>query len=75
MKPLCRLGHAHRTDRARRGCDAFGRAMRRYERRERAMRTPAWSSDDRTWRLWMDASRLVAHLFTIAMSDVVDVGP
>lgn len=39
------------------------------------MRTPAWSSDDRTWRLWMDASRLVAHLFTIAMSDVVDVGP
>lgn len=71
MKPLCRLGHVHLTDRARRGCDAFGRAFARYERRERAMPT----SDDRTWRLWMDASRLVADLFPIAMSDVVDFGP
>ena len=66
----CRLGHEHGTLTARRGCDAFNRAFARYERREVALPRPAWS-DERAFALWMQASRLVNSLFSIAMSDVV----
>lgn len=67
----CNRGHEHLTDRARRGCNAFDRAYARWERLDARMPGAAGLyADERAYRLWIDASRLVSRLFPIAMSDL-----
>lgn len=70
---ICLSGHEHRTLRARRACNAFGRSYDRFERINARYHGLELSyADDRAFAIWRDAGNLVNRLFLIAMSDVVD---
>lgn len=66
----CLSGHQHGNDRARRGCNAFGRAYARFERIDGRYRGRALHEQQGAFDLWRCAGNLVNRLFTIAMSDL-----